>query len=360
MWKVPRSPKLDTLILFVTSRCNSKCRTCFYWEELNQEGDLSFEEIDRLSSTMPRFNEVWFSGGEPTLREELPEITHAFYERNGVRSINLPANGLLVNKLVTAVESILDTCRGLRINLNLALDGLEKTHDQIRGVPGNFNRALETLEALGTIRCHASDLRVHINSVICKENIEEMLPLGRFIRDRFDLDGHYFQVIRGEPMDPALLEVHKESISALYEELQPLYRHYAEKIKKRKKGLDASLTVLSYLGSLNLYHQIQAANLEEHHRWPMVCTAGQNIAVVDANGDIRACELRNRLGNIRDFDCDWELFWKSQARAQEVDAIARDGCWCTHVCFIHASAKASPKAMLLDVPRAYVRQAISV
>ncbi len=33
---------LDTLIFFVTSRCNSKCRTCFYWEELNQDGESEF------------------------------------------------------------------------------------------------------------------------------------------------------------------------------------------------------------------------------------------------------------------------------------------------------------------------------
>jgi radical SAM protein with 4Fe4S-binding SPASM domain len=157
-------------------------------------------------------------------------------------------------------------------------------------------------------------------------------------------------------MDQALLDVHKESIAALYRDLQPLYRHYAEKIKKRKNGLGASLTAVSYLGTLSLYHQIQAANVDQHHRWPMVCTAGQNIVVVDANGDIRACELRNRLGNLRDFNCDWNLFWKSKARTEEIDAIVRDGCWCTHVCFIHASAKASPKAKLVDVPRAYLAQ----
>ncbi len=253
MWQIPRASKLDTLILFVTSRCNSKCRTCVYWEELNQDGDLSFEEIDRLSSTMPRFNEVWFSGGEPRLREELPEITHAFHERNGVRSINLPANGLLVDKLVTAVESILDTCRGLRINLNIALDGLEKTHDQIRGVLGNFNRALETLEALRTLCRHAPDLRGHINSVLCKENIEEMLPLGRFVRDRCDLDGHYFQVIREEPMDSALLGVHKESISALYEELQPLpaLRRKNQETEERPRRFADRLVLFGNVESLS-------------------------------------------------------------------------------------------------------------
>ena len=96
---------LDTLIFFVTSRCNSKCRTCFYWEELNQDTDLSFEEIERLSATMPRFNEIWLSGGEPTLRADLVEILELFYRANGVRSINLPANGMGVDLIFTMVST---------------------------------------------------------------------------------------------------------------------------------------------------------------------------------------------------------------------------------------------------------------
>ncbi len=63
------------------------------------------------------------------------------------------------------------------------------------------------------------------------------------------------------------------------------------------------------------------------------------------------------LGNLRDFDCDWNLFWQSRARTAEVDAIERDSCWCTHVCFIHASVKASTKAVMVDIPRAYFARA---
>jgi len=346
-----RSPlELDTLIFFVTSRCNSKCRTCFYWEELNARDDLTFAEIERISETMPRFREIWLSGGEPTLREELVEVLALFYRQNGVRSVNFPANGLLPEKLLGVVESTFATCPELRINLNLALDGIGPTHDSIRGVPGNFDRALESLERLQGLRRRVPRFRLHVNSVVCRENIEEMVPLGEMMRDHFDLDGHYFQIIRGEPMDPGLLEIHKESLTSLYEQLQPLYRHYADKLGRRKGWLGKA----GYLGVLNLYHEIQASNFDRHHRWPMPCTAAQNIAVLDANGDIRSCELRERLGNVREYDCDWRRFSDSRARQEEIAAIRRDGCWCTHVCFIHASLKASTRAKVIDVPRAFL------
>lgn len=344
--------ELDTLIFFVTSHCNSKCRTCFYWEELNQTGDLSFDEIRQLSATMPKFNEIWLSGGEPTLREDLVSILELFYRDNGVRSVNFPANGLLPQKLGDTLEATFAQCPELRVNLNLALDGIGKTHDDIRGVPGNYERALESLELLQALRARDDRLRLHVNSVVCRENVDEMLSLGAAMRDQFDLDGHYFQIIRGEPMDPALVEVHRETVERLYRDLKPLYQHYADKLGARKGFLSKA----GYLGVLGLYHEIQAANLDRHHRWPMPCTAGQNIAVVDANGDIRSCELRERLGNLRDYDCDWSRFWDSRERRDEITAIEKDGCWCTHVCFIHASLKASPKAMAVDVPRAYLHQ----
>ena len=52
-----RKKRLGTVIFFVTSACNAKCRTCFYWEELNQRGDLTWEEIRKLAFSMPAFSD---------------------------------------------------------------------------------------------------------------------------------------------------------------------------------------------------------------------------------------------------------------------------------------------------------------
>ena len=44
--------ELDTLVFFVTSYRNSKCRTYFYWEELNQSNDLEMTEIEAPDTTV--------------------------------------------------------------------------------------------------------------------------------------------------------------------------------------------------------------------------------------------------------------------------------------------------------------------
>ena len=50
-----RSPQFNSLFLFVTSRCNSLCRTCFYFDKLNSTDDLTVDNIARISKTAPQF-----------------------------------------------------------------------------------------------------------------------------------------------------------------------------------------------------------------------------------------------------------------------------------------------------------------
>src|ERR671933_1250203 len=102
-----RAPRLGTVILFVTSRCNAKCETCFYWRELNRPGDMTFEQIERVSQTMPPITDLWLSGGEPTLRHDADEIIRLFVLNNGVRRLVVPTNGLLKARAYALAEGAL-------------------------------------------------------------------------------------------------------------------------------------------------------------------------------------------------------------------------------------------------------------
>src|SRR6267142_1141952 len=102
-----RARRLGTVILFVTSRCNAFCQTCFYHAELNQPGDLTFAQIEKVSNTMPSITDLWLSGGEPTLRRDLSEIIDIFVRKNGVERVIIPTNGLIRSRVYEVVDQAL-------------------------------------------------------------------------------------------------------------------------------------------------------------------------------------------------------------------------------------------------------------
>src|SRR5437588_10974156 len=141
-----REKGLGTVILFVTSRCNSFCRTCFYHEELNQPGDLTFEQIEKVSRTMPAITDLWLSGGEPTLRHDVSQIVDMFVRNNGVRRLIIPTNGLVKSRVYEIVDRALGSHPSLDLYLNIALDGQGETHEGIRGIPGHWEKTIDCID----------------------------------------------------------------------------------------------------------------------------------------------------------------------------------------------------------------------
>src|SRR4030095_13606900 len=104
-----REKRLGTVILFVTSRCNAFCQTCFYHEELNQPGDLTFAQIEKISQTMPPITDLWLSGGEPTLRRDVPDVIDTFVTGNNVKRVIIPTNALIKSRVYEIVDRALSS-----------------------------------------------------------------------------------------------------------------------------------------------------------------------------------------------------------------------------------------------------------
>lgn len=345
----------NLLIFFVTSRCNAKCDFCFYWDHLNQQGDLTMEEIRTISATMPRFHRLLFSGGETFMRKELVDIVSLFHRQNGVATINLPTNGILQRQIVEKTSAILADNPALTVNVGVSLDGLAATHDRVRAVPGGFRKAMASIRAVTALREQFPNLTVFVNSVILHENYAELPALAEYLLHEVELDTHYFNIIRGDPMNPAQRDVPHAELAELYREYERVQAVYVERSHRRRARGPVSAAVWRtfYLGRLAIYNDIQYTNYTSGALWPMPCTAGETAAVIDYHGDVRICELRQPIGNLRDYGCDFGRLWNSQARTAEVAQMRRDHCDCTHICFIDDSATYSPKVALLQSPMTY-------
>src|SRR4051794_3822457 len=350
-----RRREFNSLFLFVTSRCNSLCRTCFYFDKLNSLDDLTVPEIERISETAGPFRKLWLSGGEPFLRPELAEIVGMFAGRNGVGNVNLPTNGLLPDKLFPIMDRMLELCPSTSIDLNFSIDGLQATHDAIRGVPNGFVKTLGTMAEAARRYRGAKRLRRNVLTVITRENQAEVVALAEFLRDRAEIDGHYFQVVRDGAPDPSLKALTRESVAALHRKLMPFHRHYADRLFAGLAPGIRQAARMYYLGNLRFHFDLHESCLEGPEAWPMPCTAGDTSIVIDHNGKFRACEMRGIVGDLHDYNFDVQRAMQGEAMRAEVAAIPGANCWCTHSCFIQDSSTFSARAQLWEIPKAGLR-----
>src|SRR5713226_10446805 len=75
------------MIIFINSICNLTCEHCFYWKNLNQRNNLTFEEFRKLSLELGEFEQLNLSGGEPFLQPQFADICKLFLKNNAVKRI---------------------------------------------------------------------------------------------------------------------------------------------------------------------------------------------------------------------------------------------------------------------------------
>jgi hypothetical protein len=198
-------------------------------------------------------------------------------------------------------------------------------------------------------------LRRNVVSCVTAENYRELVELGLKMMRESESDGHYFEIIRGNPMDASLKRLPREELAALHQKLMWFHARYAERLFGHLPAVPRALAGAYYLGNIKFHFDIHEQNHYSDKSWPMACTAGQSTVVIDHDGHFRACELRPKLGRLQDFDFNLTAALASREMQEEVKAIPGARCWCTHSCWIHTSSKFSPRVLLFHIPWAYLK-----
>ena len=193
------------LVLFINSICNMKCEHCFYWQQLNQRNDLSFEELVALSEEMGPIQNLNLSGGEPFLRKEFADVCKQFIRKNGVKEIYTPTNGYFTERTVDAVRATLQDKSLDILCLEISLDGMPEFHDTFRVTKNAFAKAMETYDALVEIQKEDPRLLIHCISTATHTNMRELKKLTTYLYERCPQMGHHnLAIIRGDRKDPTL------------------------------------------------------------------------------------------------------------------------------------------------------------
>ena len=138
--------RIDYLRISVTDRCNLRCTYCLPEEgvaTVPRAGLLSFEEIVALVGCFARLGvrRLRLTGGEPTVRRDLPELVRMLRRLPGIDDLALSTNAVLLAELAAPLRSA-----GVD-RLNISVDTLDEARFARITRGGRLERVLEGIEA---------------------------------------------------------------------------------------------------------------------------------------------------------------------------------------------------------------------
>lgn len=325
-----RSYPFYSLIFQVTNICDSRCITCFNWKVLNKDIDkeLTLVEIDKFTKNLGNLRTVTIGGGEPFLRNDLPEIVECFVKNNNLSMVAIPTNCLSVDKIINGTERILNIFKG-RVKIGLSLDGIDQDHDEIRGVKGNFKNFLETYSRLSKLKKKYPNLRLRICTTVFNLNVDKIINLAKYIKENMPEIDFYggLELLRGEYNQSKVKEIKPSQFIPVVDEIE----------KEFKDDKNFYKRVVS-----SIYHRL-ILDILKKKKQIIPCRIAPFYPVVDALGNVYPCENRDKIGNLRDFNGDLTKVWQSEKAKQERKSIKRKECHCTHSCYQIPNIYLSPK-----------------
>jgi len=157
--------KKPVVVWNVTRRCNLKCVHCYaHAKDISFENELSTEEGKKLLDDLSDFKVpvVLFSGGEPLVRKDLPELAE-YAVKKGMRAV-ISTNGTMITANMARILKEI----GLSY-VGISLDGMEQINDRFRGVKGAFKAAVN-----GIRNCQDAGIKVGLRFTINKFNVDEI------------------------------------------------------------------------------------------------------------------------------------------------------------------------------------------
>jgi GTP 3',8-cyclase len=183
----------DDLRVSVTDRCNFRCTYCMPAEGLPwlpKTEILTFEELVRAIGLFVSLGvkEIKLTGGEPTVRAELPKLVRMIRTAHPDLAMSMTTNGLLLDRLARPlVEAGLD-------RVTISCDSLMRHRFEEMTRRDALDRVMQGMRAAE----EAGLTPIKLNCVvIAGTNEDEVVDFARFVRDT----GYEVRFIEYMPLD---------------------------------------------------------------------------------------------------------------------------------------------------------------
>lgn len=277
----------------ITDRCCLPCRMCDIWrikpgqELTTNEWKGVFDQVAHWAGPVG----LNFAGGEPFLRKDIYELTR--YATDLGFTVTSNTNATLFNdkKVGELSESGLDV-------LYVSLDGFTaRSHDHVRGEAGTYEKVMRTLDLVDGV----PNPRVIIAMIINRTNIDEIIPMADWTRDRG------YQVV----YQPLFNNFGREYDPQWFVK-SPLFPREQD-LPQLDEALDYLIDIKENDGHVcNAVGQLR--EMKRYFRQPSVsnglpCNAGHSDISLDPYGNFLLCFWLPPVGNVRQTPIPW--MWNS-------------------------------------------------
>jgi 12,18-didecarboxysiroheme deacetylase len=287
--------KHPVVVWNVTRRCNLKCVHCYaHAKDIAFDNELTTDQGKELIDDLSTFGSpvMLFSGGEPLVRKDLPELA-AYAVEKGMRAV-ISTNGTLITpKMARTLKEI-----GLSY-VGISLDGMQEINDRFRGVKGAFRSALE-----GIKNSQDAGIKVGLRFTVNKFNVEEIPKIFKLLEE-MDIPRvcfyHLVYAGRGTEMIKEDLshEGTRAALDLIIDETKRL--HAAGKPKE-------VLTVDNHADGPYIYLRLlkedpeRAKEVLELLKWNEGNNSGRGIGCVSWDGEVYADQFWRHysFGNVKD------------------------------------------------------------
>jgi MoaA/NifB/PqqE/SkfB family radical SAM enzyme len=330
--------KLDSIILF-------------------EAKDLSLQEMEKISQSAGKFRALLLSGGEPFMRKDLHQILLFFSRQNSISQIYIPTNGWYVDRTVEACTAFLQEEKRVTLTVSFSIDAMPEIHNRTRGVADCFEKACETINRLSALRADYPNLRLRVNSVVTPENVSDTRQVIDHFYTNYNLDEHDLEIVRGGDYQHPDFTDPREVVEAYRDCVHYAFDVYAGRAPQNRPAFQA---LPGFLGrSISYAFSRATADIKKDRvfgsNWPYHCTAGRNIAVIRDSGALAACELRDNIVQLGDYNFNFKAAFQSDKMKQERKLLLQDKCHCTHGCFVGNSLQYSVYGTLTRMLPHFIR-----
>jgi MoaA/NifB/PqqE/SkfB family radical SAM enzyme len=183
---------------------------------------------------------------------------------------------------------------------------------------------------------------IGIHSVISNFNIANLPALFSFVQDTLKPDSYISEIAEN-----------REELLNMKDEIAPPVHRYEEIIRPLQHEIRGTLLhnrgLTGMIQAFRLsYYDYVIRELQEKRR-VIPCYAGQVSAQISPWGDVWPCCIlayKADMGNLRNFDLDFNRLWSSKQAMRVRKQVARGDCYCPMANVHYTNMALTPSAMV--------------